>query len=148
MQGKAVIGGHPIHPMLVALPIGCFVGAAASDVVSVWGDPSFWPRMSLWLIAFGVAGALLAAVFGFLDYFTAPMSAAVKRTATTHMVLNLLVVAIYLAAFLVRVHAPVATLGYVLSFVGLGVLGVSGWLGGSLSYVDLVGTAPSSSAPR
>lgn len=140
MQGKAVLANHPIHPMLVALPIGLFVGAAVSDIISIWGDPAFWPVMSVWLIAFGVVGALLAAIFGFIDYFTAPMGATTKKTATTHMVLNLLVVALYIAAFFVRLHAPVSTLGYILSFVGLGILVVSGWFGGALSYVGLVGT--------
>ncbi len=79
MQGKATIARHPIHPMLVALPIGFFAGVLVSDVISIWGDRLFWSQMSVWLIAFGVAGALLAALFGFIDYFTAPMSLKTKR---------------------------------------------------------------------
>lgn len=35
---------------------------------------------------------------------------------------------------------PVSTLGYILTYVGLGVLVVSGWYGGHLVYVGLVGT--------
>jgi uncharacterized membrane protein len=140
MQGKATIAGHPIHPMLVAFPIGFFGGVLVSDVISIWGNPAFWPRMSVWLIAFGVIGALIAALFGYIDYFTAPMSPAVKRTATTHMILNLVVVACYVAAFFVRNGNPISTLGYVLTYVGLGILAVSGWYGGHLVYVGLVGT--------
>jgi uncharacterized membrane protein len=98
--------------------------------------------MSVWLIAFGVIGALVAALFGFIDYFTAPMSRAAKRTATTHMVLNLIVVAFYVAAFFVRYNDAVSTLGYVLTYVGLGILIVSGWYGGHLVYIGLVGTKP------
>jgi uncharacterized membrane protein len=86
MQGKATLADHPIHPMLVGFPIGFFGAVLVSDVISIWGNPAFWPHVSTWLIAFGVVGALLAALFGFVDYFTAPMSRAVKRTATTHMV--------------------------------------------------------------
>jgi uncharacterized membrane protein len=140
MQGKATLADHPIHPMLVAFPIGFFGAVLVSDVISIWGNPAFWPIMSTWLIAFGVIGALVAAVFGFVDYFTAPMSAAVKRTATTHMILNLIVVAFYVAAFFVRYNNPIGTLGYVLTYVGLGILVVSGWYGGHLVYVGLVGT--------
>lgn len=146
MQGKAVIGNHPIHPMLVALPIGFFVGAAVSDIISIWGNPAFWPVMSRWLIAFGVIGALLAALFGFIDYFTAPMSNVTKRTATTHMGLNLIVVVIYAASFFVRLNAPTATLGYIFSFLGLGILAVSGWYGGAIAYVGLVGTVQQSAS--
>jgi uncharacterized membrane protein len=140
MQGKATLAEHPLHPMFVGFPIGFFGAVLVSDVISIWGNPAFWPHMSLWLIAFGVIGALVAAVFGFIDYFTAPMSAAAKRTATTHMILNLIVVAFYVAAFFVRYANPVSALGYVLTYVGLGILVVSGWYGGHLVYVGLVGT--------
>ena len=142
MQGKATLADHPIHPMLVAFPIGFFGAVLVSDVISIWGNPGFWPHMSVWLIAFGVVGALIAALFGFVDYFTAPMPAAAKRTATTHMILNLIVVAIYIAAFFVRYGNPISTLGYVLTYIGLGTLVVSGWSGGHLVYVGLVGTKP------
>jgi uncharacterized membrane protein len=140
MQGKAVVARHPIHPMLVALPIGLFVGVLVSDIISIWGDRTFWPEVSLWLIAFGVVGALLAAAFGFTDYLTAPMTAAMKKTATKHMVLNLVMVAFYIAAFFVRYADATSVVGYVLTYIGLAVLVTSGWLGGHLVYVDHLGT--------
>src|SRR5438105_4679083 len=106
MQGKATIAGHPIHPMLVGFPIGFFGGVLVSDVISIFRDTPFWSHVAMWLIAFGVIGALLAAIFGFTDYFTAPMPAAAKRTATTHMVLNLTVVVLFIAAFWIRYGNP------------------------------------------
>lgn len=141
MQGKATIAGHPIHAMLVAFPIGCFGAVAVSDVISIRGNHAFWPMVATYLIAFGVIGALLAAVFGFIDYFTAPMSPSTKRTATTHMILNLVVVVLEAVAFFVRLGNTTSTLGYLLTYVGLGLLIVSGWYGGHLVYVGLVGTA-------
>lgn len=140
MQGKATLGNHPIHPMLVGFPIGFFGAVLISDVISIWGNGAFWSQVSVWLIAFGVIGALVAALFGFIDYFTAPMPDDVRRTATTHMVLNLIVVALYTAAFFVRYANPVSTLGYVFTYVGLALLVASGWYGGHLVYVGLVGT--------
>lgn len=140
MQGKATIAGHPIHPMLVAFPIGFFGGVLVSDVISIWGDRAFWPSMSLWLIAFGVVGALCAAVFGLIDYFTAPMTPVVKKWATTHMILNLLVIAFYAAAFFVRYGDPMSVLGYVLTYVGLALLSAAGWYGGQLVFKGLIGT--------
>jgi uncharacterized membrane protein len=144
MQGKATIADHPIHAMLVGFPIGFFGAVLVSDIISIWGNHAFWPMVATYLIAFGVIGALVAAVFGFTDYFTAPMSAAVKRTATTHMILNLIVVACEVAAFFVRLPNPTSTLGYVLTYVGIGLLLASGWYGGHLVYVGLVGTAEGS----
>lgn len=141
MQGKATLKDHPIHPMLVAFPIGFFGAVLVSDIISIWGSKTFWPEVSVALIAFGVIGALVAAVFGFVDYFTAPMTAPVKRTATTHMILNLIIVLLYAAAWFVRYPNPTATWGYVLTYAGLAVLVTSGWYGGHLVYVGLVGTA-------
>ena len=143
MQGKATIADHPLHPMFVGFPIGFFGGLLVSDIISRWGNSAFWPQVSLWLIAFGVIGSLIAATFGFTDYFTIPMSAAVKRTATTHMVLNLTVVVLYAAAFWVRYGNPTSTLGYVLTYVGLATLVVSGWYGGHLVYVGMLGVKAS-----
>jgi uncharacterized membrane protein len=144
MQGKATIGEHPVHAMLVGFPIGFFGAVLVSDIISIWGNHAFWPLVATYSIAFGVVGALLAAIFGFIDYFTAPMSAAIKRTATTHMILNLFVVVCEIAAFFVRLANPMSVLGYVLTYVGIGTLLVSGWYGGHLVYVGLVGTVGSS----
>lgn len=141
MQGKATIADHPLHPMLVAFPIGFFGAMLVSDIISIFRDAPFWSHVATALIAFGIVGALLAALFGFIDYFTVPMSSAIKRTATTHMVLNLCVVVLFAAALYVRYGNPTSTLGYVLSYVALASLIVSGWYGAHLVYVGFVGTA-------
>jgi len=139
MQGKATFLGHPIHPLLVPFPIAFFVGALISDIISHWGDPIFWPRMSVVLIGLGIVGALLAAVFGFIDYLTAPLSEGAKKTATTHLTLNLIVVVIFVIAFFVRFGDATSTIGYVLTVLGVLVLFVSGYLGGKLVFEGGVG---------
>ena len=59
--------GHPLHPAMVAVPIGAWIASLVFDVGSrVAGDGEFLARGSRWLIALGVLGALAAAVFGFL----------------------------------------------------------------------------------
>jgi uncharacterized membrane protein len=148
MQGKATIMGHPIHPMLIPFPIAFFTGALISDIISHWGDPVFWPRMSVTLIGMGLVGALAAALFGFIDYLTAPMSTEAKTTATSHMVLNLLVVAIFAIAFYVRLDNTTAVAGYVLTVIGVLVLGASGYLGGQLAYHFGVGVEDRPSVVR
>lgn len=143
MQGKATIAGHPIHPMLVALPIGLFVGALACDIILGFTHNSFWPQVSEVMIGFGIVGALLAALFGFIDYFTAPMPADAKATATRHMILNLLAVVIFAIAFWLRSGDNASTTGIVLTVVGVVILAVSGWLGGHLAYHYGIGAEPS-----
>ena len=147
MQGKATIAHHPIHPMLVTLPIGFFVGALVSYVIYFITADAFWPQMAVMLMVFGIAGALVAAVFGFIDYATAPMSSAVKSTATKHMALNLSVVVLFaLAAWQGWAdHANPVAIG--LTALGVVVLAVAGWLGGKLAYVAGVGSAEASQVP-
>jgi uncharacterized membrane protein len=141
MQGKATIGKHPLHPILVTLPIGFFVGALVSDVITLVTANDFWPRMSVALIGFGLVAAVPAALLGFVDYATAPMPPPVKKIATGHMLLNLAVIGIFAIAFLVRFAHPVATLGIALTVLGDLILAVSGFLGGELSYRHGVGAA-------
>jgi Predicted membrane protein (DUF2231) len=64
----ASIGGHPIHPMVVAFPIFCFVGAFVTDLV-YWRSMSFiWAIFSVWLITAGLIMAVFAAIVGLIDF--------------------------------------------------------------------------------
>src|SRR5439155_24202785 len=78
--------GHPVHPLLVALPIGAWVTSLIFDVAShLVHQAGFLARGSEWLIAVGVAGAVLAACAGFLDLMTLTLETRAFRTAVLHM---------------------------------------------------------------
>jgi len=139
MQGKATFGGHPIHPVLVAYPMGFYVGSLISDILFYFTKLPMWVSFSEALIGFGVVGALLAALFGFIDYFSAPMSAEIKSTATLHMIINLVVTLIFVVDFFVRQQNGTSVAGYVLTVIGVILLMVAGYLGGHLAYVGKVG---------
>ncbi|GAA1558331.1 DUF2231 domain-containing protein [Actinomadura kijaniata] len=130
--------GHPLHPILVTVPIGTWVASLVFDLAShVVGEPAFLVRASLWLIALGVVGALAAAVFGFLDYWAIPPGTPAFRTARVHLVLNLAVTAAYGVSWAWRAglaSAPVGAGQIALSAVSLAALAVSGFLGGKLAY--------------
>jgi uncharacterized membrane protein len=132
--------GHPLHPVLVTVPIGAWVAASVFDVGShAVSDPEFLGRGALWLIAVGVLGALVAALIGFLDLLAIPTGTRVFRVALVHMTLNLAVTGGYVAGFLWRragggPAAPVPWPPLVLSLVCLAVLAVSGFLGGKLAF--------------
>jgi uncharacterized membrane protein len=70
MSSPASIKNHPIHPMLVSVPIGLWIFALVCDVIFVFGGAAIWHTVALYCIAAGVVGALLAAVPGFLDYIS------------------------------------------------------------------------------
>ena len=140
---SAVAGpyGHPFHPVLVTVPIGAWVASLVFDVATRIDDGGSAALVegSYWLIGLGIVGALLAAVFGFLDLLAIPRGTKVMRVGLTHMALNLAVVGSFVVGFLWRRsdYEEVVELGggqLALSAATLAVLGVSGWLGGMLAY--------------
>jgi uncharacterized membrane protein/nitrite reductase/ring-hydroxylating ferredoxin subunit len=132
---------HPIHPMLVHFPIGFFVLSLLLDLGS-FAFPTVpnLVRAAFYAICLGLIGALVAAVPGFVDYTDIRSDHPGKRTATAHLVLNLLMVAVYginlgvRASTLDALQTPVAPL--ILSIIGVGLLSISGYLGGELVYGD------------
>ena len=60
----AKIAGHPIHPMLVPIPIACFVGALLTDLAYWRTAEMTWSNFSAWLIAVGVVMGWVAAIAG------------------------------------------------------------------------------------
>jgi uncharacterized membrane protein len=143
MQGKAQVAGHPLHPVLVTVPIGCWVAAVAADIISIWQGPVFWAEMSTWLILFGVIGALVAAFFGFIDYISAPMSARAKSIAAWHMTLNIAAIVIFGWACAIRFLDHTSVAGYALTALGILLVAGAGWLGGEIAHRYLVGSAES-----
>jgi len=137
---RAVVAGpygHPFHPILVTIPIGCWVASFVFDIVSWFSDdPGAFTSGAKLLIAIGLVGAVLAAVFGLLDLSMIQGGTRARATALLHLTLNLVVVALFLGSLIARFAAgsDVSVMGVVLSVVGLLVLGVSGWLGGKLAY--------------
>lgn len=126
--------GHPVHPALVAVPIGAWIASFVFDIGShVVHDGAFLAQGARWLIAIGVIGAVVAALVGFLDLMAIPTGTRVFRIGLIHMSINLTVTVIYVIEFLIR-RGPVGWGPVVLSAVALAALGVSGYLGGELAY--------------
>lgn len=130
--------GHPFHPIAVTIPIGSWAASIVFDIIGFFAeDPTPYALGAQVLIAIGVVGALIAAIFGFMDYLVIPAGTAAKRTAVTHMSINLAVTALFVVNWFVRAasdHDDVSIIGFVLSLIGFAALGVSGWLGGKLAY--------------
>jgi len=132
--------GHPLHPLLVTVPIGAWLASLVFDVASRFAaHPGFLAQGAEWLIGIGVVGALAAATAGFLDLLAIAPGTPAFRTAIWHMSLNLVITGTYAANFAWR-HAGYASGGPVplgmlaLSAVAFAALGVSGFLGGKLTY--------------
>jgi uncharacterized membrane protein len=67
MQSRAKFLGHPIHPMLIVFPLGLLATAGAFDIIGLGTRDTSWFGISFWMIAAGIIGGLLSAVFGLVD---------------------------------------------------------------------------------
>jgi uncharacterized membrane protein len=142
MRTPASIAGHPIHPMLIVFPVALWICALVCDLILVVapGDvPQIWFTASYMAMIGGLIGAIAAAVPGAIDLVSL-RDTPVRKTALTHMGINLLVVALFAVnAWLRRRGVDDMTLPLTLSVVGVALMGVSGWLGGSMVHVHRVG---------
>lgn len=139
MRTPASVARHPIHPMLVPIPIGCWAFSFVCDLAFVLGSGvTLWFTLSFWSMIGGLIGAVLAAVPGTIDMLS--LRGAPKKIALTHMGLNLAVVLLYALNIGMRINgAEVAGLPLVFSVSAIALLALSGWLGGHLVYVLRVG---------
>jgi uncharacterized membrane protein len=135
MRTPASIAGHPIHPMLVSIPIGLWIFSLVCDLIHASGSSNpAWQTVALYTMAGGIVGALLAAVPGLIDLLSLPEGP--RKTALTHMAINLTIVALYAINLWMRVSSPEKAGGLIwLSILAIGLLVISGWLGGKMVYV-------------
>jgi uncharacterized membrane protein len=135
MSSPASIAKHPIHPMLIAFPIGLWVFALVCDIVRLSGGSEVWSTVALYSIAGGIVGAILAALPGIIDYFSIDEDE-MKQIATYHLFLNLGALVIFGLSFWLRLKGGAdGKIPFGLALLGVILIGVGGWLGGKMVYV-------------
>ena len=136
MESRAKIFGHAIHPILIVYPLGLLSAAVVFDVIYLVTANPTWATVSFWMIAAGIVGGLLAAVFGLIDYLNIPSGTRAARIGLLHGATNLGVMILFIASWLLRWNslAPDAppTTALALSFIGVVAALLGGWLGGEL----------------
>ena len=144
VPSKAALAGHPIHPMLIAMPIGLLVFALVADVAYAVTDDGFFARMALWTVAAGLITGAAAAIAGAVDFLFLERPRRLQA-GWIHAIGNgvvLVLVAISLIGRLTGGEDFVLPWGLTLSAIVGALLAVTGWYGGELSYRHLVGVDP------
>ena len=113
--------GHPLHPVLVQVPVGAWLSASIVDLL---GDD----RSARRLTAAGLAAAIPAAVAGAADW--SEQHEQQMRVGVVHAAANVVAMSLYGASLLAR--GP--RLGRVLRLAGLASAAASGLAGGHISF--------------
>jgi nitrite reductase/ring-hydroxylating ferredoxin subunit/uncharacterized membrane protein len=124
--------GHPLHPLLVSIPIGAWTSASVLDLT---GGKDSAPAARK-LIGLGLLAALPTATAGGSDWVDT--TGAERRVGLVHAVGAWLSIGLYAASWKAR-GSDKPRAGVLLALAGSGVVGAMGYLGGHLSYVYGVG---------
>jgi len=131
--------GHPLHPVLVQVPVGAWTSAGLLDAV-----PPMRPAATL-LIGTGVAAAVPAALSGAADW--SEQEPGVRRLGAIHALANTAALGLYVGSLVARARGR-GTLGRLLSYSGLGVATGSAAIGAHMSYAQSAGVSHAAAAAR
>ncbi|MFF7977085.1 Rieske 2Fe-2S domain-containing protein [Streptomyces sp. NPDC007905] len=131
--------GHPVHPLMVQVPIGSWMSAAVLDLC-----PGRSREAGL-LVGVGLAAAGPAALAGAVDW--SELHRQQRRVGLAHAVANTAAVALYGASLVCRLSGR-AGAGRATGFLGLTAVGLGGMLGGHMAYRQASGANHAEEVPH
>ena len=139
MESRAKLLGHPIHQMLIPLPLGLLTASVAFDALHRLTAERSWQNAAGATLGAGLASGFVAAPFGLVDWLAIPGGTRAKRVGALHALSNLTAIGLYGASWTLRRDDPEGEdpRPFALALAGLTVSGIAGWLGGEL--VDRLG---------
>lgn len=149
METPASIARHPLHPMLITIPIGLWLFSLVCDIVYLAGGSNTWAVVAFYNIAGGLVGAVIAAIAGTIDLVSL-RDAHLKKMGLTHMAINIAVVILFAIGLGMRTPDIADPGGFpvVLSLAAIVLLAVSGWIGAELVHIHGVSVAGEAPAAR
>lgn len=137
MESKTKLFGHPVHPMLVVFPLGLFATAVIFDILYRFTGNTAFPVASFYMIAAGIIGGLIAALFGFIDWMALPNNSRAKSIGGWHGIGNVVIVALFAVSWFLRrdnLNFAPGGLASILSFGAVALALITAWIGGELVY--------------
>lgn len=142
MKGRATIAGHPIHQIMIPLPLGALIVATAFDVIVAFGGPAELSIAAFWSMLAGVLTGVAAAVFGVIDWTKIPVGTRAKRIGVIHALVNVIALVLFAIAVWLRHDEPsylANTLVLGLELGAFAFAGMGGYFGGELVVRHAVG---------
>ena len=142
MSTPASVARHPLHPILIPLPIGLWVFSLVADLVFLggWGGGA-WKAVAWYTMGGGIVGALLAAVPGLIDFVSITDRRAGQSALRPLLCVGAALV-LFVVSFVLRFRDPLGAGPVVVSAIGVVALGFGGWLGGELVFTHGIGVTP------
>ena len=140
-RSTASVRGHPLHAMLVPIPIACFVGTLITDIVYWQSAAMQWANISAWLLTIGLVVTVFAVMAGLIDFLKDRRIRALPA-ARVHVLGNIAVIVLSIINAMVHsrdAYTSVVPTGLLLSAVVVLILAVTGWNGWSMVYRHGVG---------
>lgn len=137
MKSHCRILGHPVHPMLVVLPLGLFITSVVYDLMHLKTKKKEHAIVANRLVGAGVLGGILAAAPGIIDWLAIPEGTRAKRIGFWHGLGNVLLLIMFGGSWKLRRDAPseeTPRSAVALSLAALMLGNVTAWLGGELIY--------------
>src|SRR5216117_2393207 len=131
---------HPLHPIIVHVPMAMWPSALIFDLLSQWQiGGNAMVRLSFYAIIFGLVASLLAIPTGVLDWSGIKKEKPAWKIGLYHMILNLAVAVLFAINLGLRIHTfreaiIVAGAPLALSIIGTVLLIGSAYLGGLMVY--------------
>jgi uncharacterized membrane protein len=134
MESRAKFLGHALHQQLIPFPLGLLGMAVVFDLLAALFDRDGLARAADYMIIAGIITGLIAAVFGAIDWAAIPDGTRAKRVGTLHGAGNVVVIALFTLAYILRRNDPANpdTLVLLIEIVAAGLALGTGWLGGEL----------------
>jgi uncharacterized membrane protein len=138
LKGKWL--NHPLHPIIVHIPMGLWPAALIFDLLSQFNiGGNALVRLSFYAILFGLISVLLAVPTGVMDWAEIKKEKPAWKLGLYHMTMNLVVSIVYamnlgLRLETFRTATAVASLPLLLSVIGVLLLIASAYLGGLMIY--------------
>jgi uncharacterized membrane protein len=136
LQGEWL--NHPLHPALVHIPVSMWIASVVFDLLGLAGiaDQAVMARLAFYAILLGLVVVLVAIPTGIADWFGIRKEKPAWTLGIFHMALNWIASLAFSVSLGMRSRqdSSIDSLAVILSLVGVGILLVSAYLGGRMTY--------------
>ena len=132
--------GHPVHPLMVQVPLGAWISAAVLDLIGGKGNA----KAAKTLVGVGLVSSGSASLAGYVDW--SELDREQLRTGWVHQAVNWVGISLYGVSWWQRKHGNHGA-GKAFGFAALAVVGVGGYLGGHLAYRQRAGVSDHGEVP-